>query len=115
MPDASPDPLAPLLELAEALDDSVLRARLRAVLDLVERDTAAVIEQTLIATDIAARTKAGDWFQNTELAQISDDAGHILREYKAQRARLGEIRAVLDGAAPAEDAGGSGEESGAQD
>jgi hypothetical protein len=98
MPDAPIDRLAPLLELAEALNDADagLRARLLAVLDLVERDTAAVIEQTLIATDIAARTKAGDWFQNTELAQISNDAGHILREYKAQRTRLGEIRAVLD-------------------
>ena len=95
MTDAPADPLAPLRILAERVDDPDLKQAVRDVIALVERDTSLVIEQTLIATDIAARTKAGDWFQNTELTQIGNDAGHILRQYKAQRTALGELTAAL--------------------
>ena len=95
MTDAETDPLAPLRMLVERVDDPTVREAVREVIALVERDTSVVSEQTLIATDIAARTKAGDWFQNTELTQIGNDAGHILREYKAQRAALSELGAAL--------------------
>ena len=104
MPDASPDVLAPLRALLDAVDDPDLLASLRATVELLERDTATVIEQTLISADIAARTRAGDWFQNTELMQIGADAGSILRQYKAQRSALAALKTALeekaDSAAP---------------
>jgi len=95
MADAPSDALAPLRALVDQVDDPALRETVREVVALLARDTSMVIDQTLIATDIAARTKAGDWFQNTELTQIGNDAGHILREYKAQRASLDELAAAL--------------------
>ena len=95
MTDQQDDRLAPLRELAETADDPRRLALVSAVLAIVEEDTALVLDQTHGAQDIAARTKAGAWIGNTELAEMLDDAAHFLRRYKRQREELGRIRAAL--------------------
>ena len=95
MTDPQDDRLAPLRELAEALDDPRQLALVAAVAAIVEQDTALVLDQTHAAQDIAARNKAGAWIGNTELAEILDDAAHFLRRYKRQREAIGDIRASL--------------------
>lgn len=95
MTDPQNDRLAALRELAETLDDPRQLALVSAVLEVVEQDTALVLDQTHAAQDIAARTKAGAWIGNTELAEILDDAVHFLKRYKHQREELGRIREAL--------------------
>ena len=62
--------LNPLRHLAETTDDIAVLDLVIATVAIVEKDTALVLDQTHIARDIAARTKAGDWFGNTELTEI---------------------------------------------
>lgn len=95
MTDPQNDRLAALRELAETLDDPGQLALVSAVLEVVEQDTALVLDQTHAAQDIVARTKAGAWIGNTELAEILDDAVHFLKRYKHQREELGRIREAL--------------------
>lgn len=95
MTDPQDDRLAPLRELAETLDDPHQLALVSAVVALVERDTALVLEQTHAAQDIAARNRAGAWIGNTELAEILDAAAYHLRGYKRQREEIGGIKAAL--------------------
>ena len=47
------------------------------------------------APDIAARTKAGDWFGNTELGETLQDADHFLRLYQRQREGPAELKSLL--------------------
>ena len=95
MTEPQDDPLAPLRELAETLDDPHQLALVSAVVATVEQDTALVLEQTHAAQDIAARNRAGAWIGNTELAEILDAAAHYLRRYKPQREEIGRIKAAL--------------------
>lgn len=95
MADQHDDRLAPLRQLAAATDDPPLLDLVTATLEILEEDTARVLDQTHIARDIAARTKAGDWFGNTELAEILSDADHFLRLYKQQRDGLSQIKTAL--------------------
>ena len=95
MADQHDDRLAPLRQLAAATDDPPLLDLVTATLEILEQDTARVLDQTYIARDIAARTKAGDWFGNTELAEILSDADYFLRLYKQQRDGLGQIKTAL--------------------
>ncbi len=95
MTDPQAEPLAPLRELAESLDDPHQLALVSAVVATVERDTALVIEQTHAAQDIAARNRAGAWIGNTELAEILDAAAFHLRRYKPRREEIGRIKAAL--------------------
>ena len=67
-----------------------------ATVEVLAKDTSLVLDQTHIARDIAGRTKAGDWFGNTELTEIMSDADYLLRVYKRQRE---EIEQLEDGAA----------------
>ena len=95
MTDLQDDRLAPLRELAETLEDPHQLALVSAVVAILEQDTALVLDQTHGAQDIAARTKAGAWIGNTELAEILDDAVHFLKRYKHQREEIGRIKATL--------------------
>ena len=63
--------------------------------EVLEKDTALVLDQTHIARDIAARTKAGDWFGNTELTEIMSDADYFVRVYKQQREEIRQLKATL--------------------
>ena len=87
--------LEPLLRLAEATDDPQLLDLVIATVEVLAKDTAQVLDQTHIARDIAGRTKAGDWFGNTELTEIIDDADYLLRVYKRQREEVGQLQATL--------------------
>ena len=87
--------LEPLRQLAEASDDVRLLDQVMATVEVLEKDTALVLDQTFAAREMAARTKAGDWFANTELTEIMTDADHFLRIYKQQREEIGELKAVL--------------------
>ena len=95
MTDQQDDRLEPLRRLVEAADDTRALDLLSAVVEILEQDTARVVEQTYIARDIAGRTKAGDFFGNTELAEVLSDADHFLRLYKQQRDRIGDLKTVL--------------------
>ncbi|MEE2792017.1 MAG: hypothetical protein VX453_10320 [Acidobacteriota bacterium] len=95
MTDQQDDRLEPLRRLVEAADDPQTLKLVQAVVDILEQDTARVLDQTHIARDIAGRTKAGDWFGNTELAEVLADADYFLRLYKQQRDGLGDLKAAL--------------------
>ena len=89
--------LEPLRQLAEATDDPRLLDLVIATVEILEKDTALVVDQTLIAHEIAARTKAGDWFANTELTEIMSDADYFARVYKQQREEIRQLKATLRG------------------
>jgi hypothetical protein len=95
MPDTAQDRLAPLRQLIEATDDPGLLDLVIGVVDVIEEDTALVIDRTHVSRDIAARTKAGDWFGNTELSEILADADHVLPSYKQQRSGILELKGTL--------------------
>jgi hypothetical protein len=95
MTDEQPNRLEPLRQLAEASDDTRLLDQVMATVEVLEKDTALVLDQTHIARDMASRTKAGDWVGNTELAEIMADADHFLRVYKQQRKEIGRLKATL--------------------
>lgn len=95
MAETSNDRLGPLRQLVEATDDSQVLELLNSTVQVLEEDTARLLDQTHIARDIAARTKAGDWFGNTELGEILQDADHFLRLYKRQREGLAELKSLL--------------------
>ena len=95
MTDQQDDRLEPLRRLVEAATDPQTLELVQAVVDILEKDTARVLDQTHIARDIAGRTKAGDWFGNTELAEVLADADYFLRFYKQQRDGIGGLKAVL--------------------
>ena len=87
--------LEPLRQLAETPDDPRVLDLVLATLEVLAKDTALVLEQTNIARDIAGRTKAGDWFGNTELTEIMSDADYLLRVYKQQREEIGQLKTTL--------------------
>ena len=89
------DRLEPLRQLAEATDDIGLLDLVIASVEVLEQDTTLILNQTNIARDIAARTKAGDWFGNTELTEILSDADYFVRVYKQQREEIGQLKATL--------------------
>jgi hypothetical protein len=89
------DRLEPLRQLAEGHGDVDVLELVTAMVDVLEKDTALVLDQTHIARDIAARTKSGDWFGNTELSDIMSDADHYLRVYKQQREEIARLKATL--------------------
>ena len=95
MVDQKDDRVGPLRRLVDAVEDSDTLDLVHAVFELLEQDTSRVIDQTHIARDIAGRTKAGDWFGNTELAEVLSDADYFLRVYKQQRDDIGELKGVL--------------------
>ncbi|MDP6580293.1 MAG: hypothetical protein QF681_06530 [Vicinamibacterales bacterium] len=95
MTDEQPDRLEPLRQLAEASDDARLLDQVMATVELLEKDTALLLDQAHIARDIASRTKAGDWVANTELVEIMEDADYFLRVYKQQREDIGRLKATL--------------------
>ena len=95
MAETSNDRLGPLRQLVEATDDSQVLELLTSTVQVLEEDTARLLDQTHIARDIAARTKAGDWFGNTELGEILQDADHFLQLYKRQREGLAELKSLL--------------------
>ena len=95
MADEQDTRLDPLRQLAEATDDTRVLDLVIATVEILEKDTALVLDQTHIARDIAARTKAGDWFGNTELTEIMSDADYFLRVYKQQREEIGQLQATL--------------------
>ena len=95
MADKETTRLEPLLELAETLDDPRVLDLVIATVEVLAKDTAQVLDQTHIARDIAGRTKAGDWFGNTELTEIMEDADYLLRVYKQQREEVGQLQARL--------------------
>ena len=95
MADEQDDRLGPLRQLAEATDEPRALDALLATVEILEKDTARVLDQTNIARDIAARTKAGDWFGNTELSEILSDADYFLRIYKQQREGIGQLKTEL--------------------
>ena len=95
MADERHDRLEPLRQLAETADDTRVLDLLIATVEVLEKDTALVIDQTHIARDVAARTKAGDWFGNTELTEIMSDADYFLGVYKRQRKEIGQLQATL--------------------
>ena len=95
MADERHDRLEPLRQLAEATDDIRVLDLVIATVDVLKKDTALVLDQTHIARDIAARTKAGDWFGNTELTEIMSDADYFVRVYKQQREAIGQLQAAL--------------------
>ena len=95
MTEQQDDRLEPLRRLVEAADDTQALDLVSAVVVILEKDTARIVEQTHIARDIAGRTKAGDWFGNTELSEVLSDADHFLRLYKEQRDRIGDLKAVV--------------------
>ena len=87
--------LEPLRQLAEAVDDKRVLDLVIATVEILEKDTALVLDQSLIASELAARTKAGDWIGNTELSDVISDAGYFVRVYKQQREEIGQLKAVL--------------------
>ena len=87
--------LNPLRHLAETTDDIGVLDLVIATVTIIEKDTALVLDQTHIARDVAARTKAGDWFGNTELTEIMSDADYFVRVYKQQREEIGQLQAML--------------------
>lgn len=95
MADEQHDRLEPLRQLVEATNDTRMLDLLIATVEVLEKDTALVIDQTHIARDVAARTKAGDWFGNTELTEIMSDADYFLGGYKRQRTAIGQLQATL--------------------
>ena len=95
MVDQKDDRIGPLRRLVAAVEDSATLELVPAVFELLEQDTSRVIDQTHIARDIAGRTKAGDWFGNTELAEVLSDADYFLRVYKQQRDDIGELKGVV--------------------
>ena len=95
MADQQPNRLEPLLQLAETIEDTRVLDLVIATVEILEKDTALVLDQTHIARDIAARTKAGDWFGNTELTEIMSDADYFVRVYKQQREEIGQLQATL--------------------
>ena len=95
MADERDDRLGPLRQLAEATGDLRVLDAVIATVEVLEKDTGLVLNQTNIARDIAARTKAGDWFGNTELTEILSDADYFLRVYKQQRKEIGRLKAQL--------------------
>ncbi len=97
MADQGHDRLEPLRQLAEATDDTCLLDLVIATVEILEKDTALVLEQTLIASELAARTKAGDWIANTELSEIMSDADYFARVYKQQREEIAALKATLRG------------------
>ncbi len=95
MADEQHDRLESLRHLVEETEDTRVLDLLIATVEVLEKDTALVIDQTHIARDVAARTKAGDWFGNTELTEIMTDADYFLRIYKRQRTQIGQLQATL--------------------
>jgi hypothetical protein len=95
MADTFQDRLAPLRQLIEATDDQDLLDLMIAVVDVIQEDTARVIDRTHVSRDIAARTKAGDWFGNTELSEILADGDHFLPSYKQQRSEILKLKGEL--------------------
>ena len=95
MADEQQTRLDPLRQLAEATDDPGVLDLVIATVELLAKDTAQVLDQTHIARDIAGRTKAGDWFGNTELTEIVTDADYLLRVYKQQREEIGQLKTTL--------------------
>ena len=95
MADERHNRLEPLRQLAEATDDTRVLDLVIATVEILKKDTALVLDQTHIARDIAARTKAGDWFGNTELTEIVSDADYFVRVYKQQRDEIGQLQATL--------------------
>ena len=87
--------LEPIRHLAETTDDIGVLDLIIATVEIVEKDTELVLDQTHIARDVAARTKAGDWFGNTELSEIMSDADYFVRVYKQQREEIGQLQATL--------------------
>ena len=87
--------LEPLQQLAEATDDPRVLDLVIATVEVLAKDTSLVLDQTHIARDIAGRTKAGDWFGNTELTEIISDADYLLRVYKRQREEIGALKTAL--------------------
>ena len=95
MIDQQDNRIGPLRRLVDAVEDSDTLDLVQAVVEVLEQDTSRVIDQTHIARDIAGRTKAGDWFGNTELAEVLSDADYFLRVYKQQRDDIGDLKTVL--------------------
>ena len=95
MVDQQDDRIGPLRRLVEAVEDSDTLELVHAVVEVLEQDTGRVIDQTHIARDIAGRTKAGDWFGNTELTEVLSDADYFLRVYKQQRDDIGDLKTEL--------------------
>jgi len=95
MTDQGHDRLEPLRQLTEATDDTRLLDLVIATVEILEKDTALVLDQTLIASELAARTKAGDWIANTELTEIMSDADYFARVYKQQREEIAQLKATL--------------------
>ena len=95
MADSQFDRLAPLRRLIEGAEDPDQLGLVAALVDLVAHDTDLVLEQVHSARDIAARTKAGAWIGNTELAEIMDDADHFVKRYKMQRDDVAQLKMDL--------------------
>ena len=95
MADERHNRLEPLRQLAETTDDTRVLDLVIATVEILKKDTALVLDQTHIARDIAARTKGGDWFGNTELTEIVSDADYFVRVYKQQRDEIGQLQATL--------------------
>ena len=95
MADEREDRLERLQRLVDATDEARLLDLVLATVEVIETDTARVLDQIHIARDVAARTKAGDWFGNTELAEITSDADYFLGIYKPQRERIAQLKATL--------------------
>ncbi len=87
--------LASLRQLAEATGDLRLLDLVIATVEVLEQDTGLLLDQIHIARDLAARTKAGEWFGNTELTEIMSDADHFLLVYKRQREEIGRLKVEL--------------------
>ena len=95
MTDKGPERLAPLRELASSIDERRLLELVDATLEVLEKDTAQVLDQTNIARDIAGRTAAGDWIANTELREIQADAAYFLEMYKHQREGITQLKTAV--------------------
>ena len=100
MADSQHDPLAPLRQLVAGTEDPDQLELVAALVDLVAHDTDLVLEQIHSARDIAARTKAGAWIGNTELAEIMDDADHFVKRYKTQRDDVAQLKSALQAKQP---------------
>lgn len=95
MADEPHNRLDPLRQLAETTDDTRVLDLVTATVEILEKDTALILDQTHIARDVASRTKAGDWFGNTELTEIMSDADYFIGVYKQQREEIGQLQATL--------------------
>ena len=95
MADNPDDRLEPLRQLVAVTSDPAVLDLVIATVEIIEKDTALVLDQTHIARDVAARTKAGDWFPNTELTEIMTDADYFLKVYKQQREGIGQLKASV--------------------